>query len=79
MIGYVGTGASFYESIRYCLEDKNNLSEDQKVLKTLKDQLQHKDRAEVLEYNKCFGDLGELTSQFLDVAKLSKRVEKPLF
>lgn len=79
MIGYVGTGASFYESIRYCLEDKNNLSEDQKVLKTLKDQLQHKDRAEVLEYNKCFGDLGELTSQFLDVAKLSKRVEKPVF
>jgi hypothetical protein len=79
MIGYVGTGASFYESIRYCLEDKIGLSESQKVLKTLKDQLQHKDRAEVLEYNKCFGDLGELTSQFLDVAKLSKRVEKPVF
>lgn len=79
MIGYVGTGASFYESIRYCLEDKNDLSEEQKVLKTLKDQLQHKDRAEVLGYNKCFGHLGELTSQFLDVAKLSKRVEKPVF
>jgi hypothetical protein len=79
MIGYVGTGASFYESIRYCLEDKNNLSEQQKILKTLQDQLQHKDRAEILEYNKCFGDLGELTTQFLDVAKLSKRVEKPVF
>jgi hypothetical protein len=79
MIGYVGTGASFYECIRYCLKDKNNLSEEQKVLKTLKDQLQHKDRAEILEFNKCFGDLGELTSQFLDVAKLSKRVEKPVF
>jgi hypothetical protein len=79
MIGYVGTGASFYECIRYCLEDKNNLSEEQKVLKSLKDQLQHKDRAEILEFNKCVGDLGELTSQFIDVAKLSKRVEKPVF
>jgi len=79
MIGYVGTGASFYECIRYCLEDKIDLSEEQKILKTLKDQLQHKDRAEILEFNKCFGDLGELTSQFLDVAKLSKRVEKPVF
>ena len=79
MIGYVGTGASFYECIRYCLEDKNSLSEEQKGLKKLKDQLQHKDRAEILEYNKCFGDLGELTGQFLDVAKLSKRVEKPVF
>jgi hypothetical protein len=49
MIGYVGTGASFYECIRYCLEDKKNLSEEQKVLKSLKDQLQHKDRAEILE------------------------------
>lgn len=79
MIGYVGTGASFYECIRYCLEDKNNLNEEQKVEKSLKDHLQHKDRAEVLEYNKCFGDLGDLTSQFLDVAKLSRRVEKPVF
>ena len=82
MIGYVGTGASFYECIRYCLEDKNNLSDEQKILKSLKDQLQHKDRAEILEFNKCFGDLanlGELASQFLDVAKLSKRVEKPVF
>lgn len=79
MIGYVGTGASFYECIRYCLEDKNNLSEELGILKSLKDQLQHKDRAEVLDYNKCFGDLGELTGQFLDVAKLSKRVEKPVF
>ncbi|MCS3797983.1 hypothetical protein GGD38_003345 [Chitinophagaceae bacterium OAS944] len=61
------------------MEDKNNLSEEQKVLKTLKDQLQHKDRAEILEFNKCVGDLGELTSQFIDVAKLSKRVEKPVF
>jgi hypothetical protein len=79
MIGYVGTGASFYECIRYCLEDKNNLSEEQKIEKCLIDHLQHKDRAEVLEYNKCFGDLGELTSQFLDVVKLSTRVEKPVF
>src|SRR5690606_2336294 len=38
-----------------------------------------KNRAEVLAYNKCFGNLRELTTQFKDVAKLSRRVEKPVF
>jgi len=36
------------------------------------------DRAEVLFYNKCFGNKYELASQFRDVEKLSKRVEKPV-
>ncbi|WP_431215147.1 relaxase/mobilization nuclease domain-containing protein [Puia sp. P3] len=42
------------------------------------DHLQHKDRAEVLEYNQCFGNKYELAAQFVDVMKLSKRVEKPV-
>jgi hypothetical protein len=79
MIGYVGTGASFYECIRYCLEDKKILTEERKLELMQLDHLQHKNRAEVLEYNKCFGNLGEMAGQFIDVAKLSKRVEKSLF
>jgi len=79
MIGYVGTGSSFFECIRYCLEDKKELSEEQKQQLFQKDHLQHKDRAEVLFYNKCFGNKYELAKDFKEVAKLSKRVEKPVF
>jgi Relaxase/Mobilisation nuclease domain len=78
MIGYIGTGSSFFDCIRYCLEDKRELSEEEKQNLSQKDNLQHKDRAEVLFYNKCFGNKYELTKEFKDVAKLSKRVEKPV-
>lgn len=78
MIGHVSTGASFFHCISYCMEDKQELSEEQKINKSLKDGLQHYHRAETLEYNKCFGDKHELTEQFKDVRKLSKRVEKPV-
>jgi hypothetical protein len=78
MIGYIGTGSSFFDCIRYCLEDKKELSEEQKQQLAQKDNLQHKDRAEVLFYNKCFGNKNELAKDFKDVAKLSKRVEKPV-
>ncbi|WP_298736103.1 relaxase/mobilization nuclease domain-containing protein [uncultured Chitinophaga sp.] len=79
MIGYVGTGYSFFECLRYCLEDKKELSEEQKQQLSQKDRLQHKDRAEVLFYNKCFGNKYELARDFIEVAQLSKRVEKPVF
>lgn len=78
MIGHVSTGASFSHCISYCLEDKQELSEEQKLQLALQDRLQHKDRAEVLFYNKCFGNKYELAKDFKDVAKLSKRVEKPV-
>src|SRR6187402_1751141 len=78
MIGKVTIGASFYHCISYCLEDKRNLSEQQKEQLSLQEGLQHKDRAEALEYNHCFGNKRELTEQFRDVGKLSKRVEKPV-
>lgn len=79
MIGYVGTGASFYECIRYCLEDKKGLSEDDKRCLSERENVQHKDRAEVLFYNQCYGNKYELAKEFGDVARLSKRVEKPVF
>src|ERR1700744_5505516 len=78
MIGHVSIGGSSYHCISYCLEDKIELSEDQKRQLSLANELQHKDRAEVLEYNKCFGDKYELAEQFRDVEKLNKRVEKPV-
>lgn len=46
--------------------------------KSLEDGLQHKNRAEVLAYNKCFGNKYELAEQFKEVARLSRRVEKPV-
>ncbi|UTA70414.1 hypothetical protein MB380_17015 [Emticicia sp. 21SJ11W-3] len=78
MIGHVSIGSSFYHCISYCLEDKKELSEQQKQELSVQDHLQHRERAEVLEYNKCFGDKHELTQQFKDVQKLNNRVEKPV-
>ncbi len=79
MIGKIDTGYSFYGVLAYCLNDKRELSEEQKIAMSLADGLQHKNRAEVLEYNLCFGNEKELAGQFRDVKKLSKRVEKPVF
>lgn len=79
MIGHVSVGKSAYGCISYCLEDKLELSEEQKGQLTLKDHLQHKDRAEVLAYHKCYGNKYELADQFRDVAKLNKLAEKPVF
>lgn len=78
MIGHISTGMSFYYLIRYCLEDKKELSEQKKLELSASDHLQHKERAEVLLYNLCGGNKNELTEQFLEVAKLSRRVEKPV-
>lgn len=78
MIGKLTTGKSFYHCLSYCLEDKQNLSEEQKLQLSKKENLQHKDRAEVLFYNNCFGNARELASQFNEVRKLSSRVEKPV-
>jgi hypothetical protein len=61
------------------MEDKKELSEEQKQQLSQKDHLQHKDRAEILFYNQCFGNKYELARDFKEVARLSKRVEKPVF
>jgi hypothetical protein len=79
MIGNIGTGNSFLNCIKYCLEDKKELSEDTKKLLSAADHLQHKDRAEILAFNKCYGNSNELARDFNEVAKLSRRVEKPVF
>jgi len=78
MIGKVTLGTSFYGCLSYCLEDKRHLSEEQKQQLSIQENLQHKNRAEVIDNNLCFGDKKELAEQFRDVAKLSRRVEKPV-
>lgn len=79
MIGYIGTGSSFLGCIQYCLNDKKELSQKQKTDLSQKDGLKHHDRTEILSYKRCFGNPKELAQQFRDLAKLSKRVEKPVF
>jgi hypothetical protein len=79
MIGKPITGGSFSDTIRYCLEDKRVLSLEQKFEKSISEQVQHLNRAEVLDFHNCFGDLTDLTRQMENVSKLNKRVEKPVF
>lgn len=78
MIGKVTLGASFYGCLSYCLEDKRELSEEEKQRLSLQENLQHKNRAEIIDNSLCFGNKKELSEQFQDVTKLSKRVEKPV-
>lgn len=78
MIGHVSIGKSAYHCISYCLEDKRELTEEQKAKLSSEEKLQHQNRSEVLFYNQCFGNKKELASQFRDVQKLSRRCEKPV-
>ncbi len=78
MIGTISTGKSFFHCLSYCLEDKQKLSEEQKMALSKAEGVTHLNRAEVLEYNLCFGNKYELSDQFRDVQRLSKRVEKPV-
>ena len=78
MICEISMGKSFFHCISYCLEDKQDLTDEQKIKLSLKDNVQHTNRAEVLAYNQCFGNKHELAEQFNDVRKLSRRVEKPV-
>ena len=78
MIGKIKIGKSFYHAISYLLEDKQELSLEQKLQMSSADGCQHLDRAEILYYNECSGDKKELIQDYSDVAHLSSRVEKPV-
>ena len=77
MIGKISIGKSLYHCLSYCLEDKQNLSPEQKKILSERDGVQHQHRAEVLAYNLCYGDKKGLAAQFREVRKLSRRTEKP--
>lgn len=78
MIGKISIGKSFGGCLRYCLEDKQEFSHEQKLALNKQDGLQHENRAEVLEYNMCFGNKKELVSQFNDVRTLRPNLSKPV-
>src|SRR3954451_3181247 len=69
MIGKITVGKSFRAILNYCLNDKVQEHNQQLVMK---------DRAEVLLYNRCFGNSRELVEQFNDVRQLNTRLSKPV-
>lgn len=68
MIGKITIGKSFRGCLAYCLNDK--------IEEQNKDAI--KNRAEVLLYNKCFGNERELVSQFNEVRQLNPKLSKPV-
>lgn len=70
MIGKVIIGKSFGGCLRYCLEDKK--------MKNDMDKMVMKNRAEILQYNLCFGDKVELIQQFNEVRRLNAKQSKPV-
>lgn len=78
MIGKITIGKSFGGCIRYCLEDKLELSQEEKLAMSNHDGLKHENRAEVLEYNMCFGNKKELTRQFNEVRALRPQLSSPV-
>jgi len=69
MIGKITIGKSFRGCIAYCLNDKIEKHEQEKIIK---------DRAEVLLFNKCFGNERELVQQFNEVRQFNPRLSKPV-
>jgi hypothetical protein len=64
MIGKISIGKGFYGAISYCLEGKNG---------------EKKKYAEIIHYNKCFGNKQELIQQIKDVRVLNRRIETPVW
>jgi len=78
MIGKISIGKSFGGCIRYCLEDKPELTKEDKLRMGRQDGLVHKNRAEILSYNKCFGNTKELIRQFNELRSLRPRLSQPV-
>lgn len=69
MIGKITIGKSFGGCLKYCLNDKRLTLPNEPIIK---------DRAEVLLYNKCYGDQNELIRQFNEVRQLNPKLAKPV-
>ncbi|MEP6466339.1 MAG: relaxase/mobilization nuclease domain-containing protein [Parafilimonas sp.] len=70
MIGKIKIGKSFRGCLLYCLNDK--------VQKQQKDEAIFKNRADILMFNKCFGNQKELIQQFNEVRQLNPKLSKPV-
>lgn len=64
------TGKSFRGCLLYCLNDK--------LLKELNNEAIFKNRAEILLFNKCYGNQKDLIKQFNEVRQLNQKLSKPV-
>jgi hypothetical protein len=69
MIGKIILGKSFRGCINYCLHDKLKKNAEAQIMKN---------RAEVILYNKCFGNAGELIKQFNELRQHNQKLSKPV-
>ena len=69
MIGKITIGKSFRGCILYCLNDKIQRTNQEEIMKN---------RAEVLLFNKCYGNQKELIQQFNEVRQLNTKLSKPV-
>jgi hypothetical protein len=78
MMGHIGFSPSYGETLGYCLQDKR-ISQEQTQHPTDLEHRQTRNRAEVLYYHHCYGDIRQLTRQFKEVQKQHLNVIKPAF
>ena len=69
MIGKITIGKSFGGCIQYCLNDKIQEQSQEQIMKN---------RAEVLLFNKCYGNPKELIQQFNEARQLNPKLSKPV-
>jgi hypothetical protein len=69
MIGKITIGKSFRGCLLYCLNDKQQKQKYEPVMK---------DRAEILLFNRCYGNQKDLIRQFTEVRQLNPKLAKPV-
>ena len=69
MIGKITIGKSFKGCLLYCLNDKLQNQNQEKIMI---------DRAEILLFNQCYGNQKELIQQFNEVRQLNSKLSKPV-
>ena len=69
---------SFSDALGYCLRDKR-VRQERKPERSEPEGRQMRNRAEVIYYHLCNGDLKELTRQFREVQKQDLNISKPAF
>ena len=74
MIGKIYTRQSFSMSFSYCLEDKLSPGQTQHPRQVL-----FKDRAEIIQFNQCYGNRQQLIRQFNEVSRLRPCMSLPVF
>lgn len=73
MIGKIATGKSFRGCLGYLHEGRLQESEELQIEEMAKKQ------AEVIHYNKCFGNKKQVVKQLVAVSRLNPKLAKPVF